>query len=133
MRCLFAIGLLLGLCGAAFAASPSHCAVCTVHWNDGGIVKDFQAEGSAIHRHGMLVIDGFCGSACMVMADRARPHACVTANATFGFHQTNYGRPIPLSSDLRAWTTAHGGFPASGGHANIMPNEAARQFWALCG
>ena len=113
---------------------PRHCEVCIVDHNNGGIVGDFKSAAAAIRndRHGVLVIDGFCGSSCMTMADLARPHACITPNAIFAYHQTNYGRPIPLSADLHAWAMAHGGFPRFGMPPNMMPNSAARQFWPLC-
>lgn len=130
-----AILLVASTLPALAATPPSGCAVCTVSNNEGGIVRDFEVAGSSFHAnpHRMLVIDGYCNSACMTMADRARPHVCITPNATFGYHRTNYGRPIPLSRDLRRWAAAHGGFPKYGTGMNMMPNEAARQFFPLCG
>jgi hypothetical protein len=106
---------------------------CTIRNNNGGVIVDFEKAGDAIRAGSrqMLVIDGFCASACMVMADRARPRACVTPRARFAYHETNYNRPIPLNADLHGWIMSHGGFPSYTGMA-IMPNEAAQQFWPLC-
>jgi hypothetical protein len=106
---------------------------CTIQNNNGGVIADFENAGDAIHAGArqMLVIDGFCASACMVMADRARPRACITSRAQFGYHETNYSRPIPLEADLNGWIMQHGGFP-SYNRMGIMPNDAAQQFWPLC-
>jgi len=107
---------------------------CTVQSNSGGRIVDFEDAGAAIRAGARqkLVIDGYCASACMVMADRARPRACITSNATFLYHKTNYNRPIPLSGDLRGWIMRHGGFPSFTGTPGIMPNEVARHFWPIC-
>jgi len=106
---------------------------CTIQSNNGGVIADFENAGDAIHAGArqMLVIDGFCASACMVMADRARPRTCITPRAQFGYHETNYDRPIPLHADLNDWIMRHGGFP-SYSRMGIMPNDAAQQFWPLC-
>jgi hypothetical protein len=106
---------------------------CTIQNNNGGVIADFENVGDAISggARQMLVIDGFCASACMVMADRARPRACITSRAQFGYHETNYNRPIPLHADLNEWIMGHGGFP-SYNRMGIMPNDAAQQFWPLC-
>jgi len=106
---------------------------CTIQNNNGGLIADFENTGDAIRAGARpaLVIDGFCASACMVMADRARPRACITSRAQFGYHETNYNRPIPLDADLNGWIMQHGGFP-SYNRMGIMPNDAAQQFWPLC-
>jgi hypothetical protein len=106
---------------------------CTIQNNNGGVIADFENAGDAISggARQMLVIDGFCSSACMVMADRARPRACITSRAQFGYHETNYNRPIPLHADLNGWIMSHGGFP-SHNRIGFMPNDAAQQFWPLC-
>jgi hypothetical protein len=106
---------------------------CTIQNNNGGVIIDFENADDAIRAGArqMLVIDGFCASACMVMADRARPRACITSRAQFGYHETNYNRPIPLHADLNGWVMRHGGFPSYNGMA-IMPNNAAQEFWPLC-
>jgi len=119
-----AIGRAVGDCG-----NP-----CTIQANNGGVVADFEAAGDAIRAGARqkLVISGFCASSCMVMADRARPRACITSSAVFAYHKTNYNRPIPLRGDLRGWIVRHGGFPSFSGTPGIMPNEVARQFWPMC-
>jgi len=107
--------------------------VARIQNNNGGVIADFENAGDAIHAGArqMLVIDGFCASACMVMADRARPSACITPHAQFGYHETNFDRPIPLHADLNDWIMRHGGFP-SYNRMGIMPNDTAQQFWPLC-
>jgi hypothetical protein len=106
---------------------------CTIQNNNGGVIADFEEAGDAISggARPMLVVDGFCASACMVMADRARPRACITSRAQFGYHETNYNRPIPLHADLNGWIMDHGGFP-NHNRMGYMPNDAAQQFWPLC-
>lgn len=120
---------------AAIARAVGDCNnPCTIQSNGGGVVIDFVNAGAAIRAgaRDKLVIDGYCASACMSMADRARPRACITERAQFAYHKTNYNRPIPLSADLRGWIVRHGGFPGNADTPGIMPNEVARQFWPLC-
>jgi hypothetical protein len=121
------------LSGQARAMLDNCSDPCTIQNNNGGVIADFENAGDAISggARQMLVIDGFCASACMVMADRARPRACITSRAQFGYHETNYNRPIPLHADLNRWIMNHGGFP-SYNRMGIMPNDAAQQFWPLC-
>ena len=79
----------------AIARAVGNCGnPCTIVRNTGGRIIDFEDAGDAI-RSGKqrLVIDGYCASACMVMADRARPRTCITSRAVFGYHKTNFGRP----------------------------------------
>src|SRR5258705_11607402 len=121
--------------GAAIARAVGSCGnPCTVVASNGGRIIDFEDAGDAIRAGARqkLVIDGYCASACMVLADRARPRACITSRAGFAYHETNYNRPIPLRSDLRAWIMSNGGFPAFNGIPGIMPNEVAQRFWPQC-
>jgi hypothetical protein len=120
---------------AAIARAVGGCSnPCTIQSNSGGVIVDFEAAGNAIRAGARqkLIINGFCASACMVMADRARPRACITSSAVFAYHKTNYNRPIPLSGDLRGWIVRHGGFPEFHGTPGIMPNQVARRFWPVC-
>ena len=94
----------------AIARAVGHCGnPCTIVRNTGGRIIDFEDAGNAIRAgRQKLVIDGYCASACMVMADRARPRTCITSNAVFGYHKTNFGRPIPTARrsewlDHAAW------------------------------
>jgi hypothetical protein len=107
---------------------------CVVFGSSGGRVTDFEAAGDAIRSgaRNRLVIDGYCASSCMVMADRARPRACITPRVVFAYHKTNWGRPIPLRADLRGWIMHHGGFPSFGANMGVMPNEVAKHFWPQC-
>jgi hypothetical protein len=123
-----------GAGAAAIARTIGGCGdQCTVSGSNGGRIKDFVHAADAIRSsRKMLVIDGYCASACMSMADRARPRACITARAVFAYHKTNWNRPIPLRGDVRAWIMHHGGFPAFGGTPGVMPNEVAHRFWPHC-
>ena len=121
--------------GAAIARAVGPCGnPCTVLASNGGRIVDFEDAGDAIRAGARqkLVIDGYWASACMVMADRARPRACITSRAVFAYHETNRNRPIPLRSDLRSWIMSNGGFPAFNGNPGIMPSEVARRFWPQC-
>jgi hypothetical protein len=125
----------LNRAAAAIARVVGDCSnPCTIQSNNGGVIVDYEAAGNAIRAGARrkLVINGFCASACMVMADRARPRACITSSAVFAYHKTNYNRPIPLSGDLRNWIVRHGGFPEFHGTPGIMSNVVARKFWPLC-
>ena len=107
---------------------------CVVHSNYGGRIIDFEDAASAIRRGARkkLVIDGYCASACMVLAARARPKVCITERATFGYHRTNRGRPIPVSADVHRWIVQHGGYPDFRATPGLMPNSSARRFWPIC-
>ena len=120
---------------AAIARSIGPCGdPCTVAASNGGRIVDFTYAGDAIRSGARqkLVIDGYCASACMVLADRARPRACITSRAVFAYHKTNFNRPIPLRSDLRHWIVSHGGYPEFTGTPGVMPNQVAQQFWPQC-
>lgn len=107
---------------------------CTIRASNGGSVVDFYDAGIAIRSGARkkLVIDGYCGSSCMTMADLARPRACITSKAVFAYHKTNFNRPIPLRADLTAWIMQNGGFPSFRGRPGIMSNSVARKFWPMC-
>ena len=107
---------------------------CTLASSNGGVVADFRAAGDAIRAGARqkLVISGYCASSCMVMADRARPRACITSSAVFLYHKTSYNRPIPLRGDLHGWIARHGGFPGYRGTPGVMPNQVAQRFWPVC-
>jgi hypothetical protein len=125
----------IGHGAGAIARAVGDCSnPCTVVSNRGGVIVDFKAAGDAIRAGARqkLVIDGYCASACMVMADRARPRACITHNAVFAYHKTNFNRPIPLNGDLRGWINRHGGFPAFHGTPGIMPSQVAARYWPTC-
>jgi hypothetical protein len=107
---------------------------CVVRHNTGGRVVQFEDAADAI-RNGArkkLVIDGYCASSCMTLADRARSRTCITSRATFGYHKTNRNRPIPLRADLHRWIMANGGYPEFRAKPGLMPNHVARRFWRQC-
>ena len=121
----------MGLVAAAVGPCGNPC---VVSGNSGGRIVSFKGAGDAI-RNGAgqpLVISGYCASACMVMAARARPRVCITSTATFAYHKTNWNRPIPLSADLHRWVMQHGGYPEFRGTPGVMPNEVARRFFRTC-
>jgi hypothetical protein len=135
LACLCLIAFPMGQGAAAIARAVGDCSnPCAVQSSNGGRIVDFEDAGNAIRAGARqrLVINGFWASPCMMMADRARPRACITRQATFAYHKTNYNRPIPLHADLHSWVMRHGGFPSFGGTPGIMPNEVAQRFWPLC-
>lgn len=140
MKSLYLACLMLGAMIATADADVVRRAVgwcgdpCVVTHNNGGSVFVFAVAGDAIARGGRerLVIDGYCASACMVLADRARPRACITDRARFAFHKTNRGRPIMLNGDLHSWIMSTGGYPSFHGTPREMPNSVAQRFWRQC-
>jgi hypothetical protein len=123
-----------GAGAAAIARAVGNCGnPCVINASTGGRVVDFEDAADAIRSaRQRLVIDGFCASSCMTMADRARPRTCITTRAVFAYHQTNLNRPIPLRGDLRGWIMSHGGFPRFGTRPGIMSNQVAQRFFPLC-
>jgi hypothetical protein len=143
IACLFFVTVTATAAGAAPIGGGSAAAIaravgncgnpCVIRASTGGRVIDFEDAADAIRSSRQkLVIDGFCASSCMTMADRARPRTCITSRAVFAYHKTNLNRPIPLRADLRGWIMRHGGFPRFGATPGIMPNNVARQFFPLC-
>jgi hypothetical protein len=131
-----------------------HCAkaTCTIRNNPGGDVQLFQAAAQEVLDEGKrLVIDGFCASACVVLADIARANTCITSDAQMAVHKASIirvtgktvvdGREVPTgrllrredppdSDDINEWVNAHGGYPTKG--VKIIPVKDARQFWPMC-
>jgi hypothetical protein len=124
-----------GALGALSRAVGACSDPCVVQSNHGGRVVDFEDAADAIRAGArkQVIIDGYCASSCMVMADRARARVCITSRAVFAYHKTNFNRPIPLRSDLRRWIMrSGGGFPAFHATPGIMPNHVAQRFWRRC-
>ena len=135
-------------------ALRAHCgrATCTITDNPGGDIAIFQAAAQEVLDEGKhLRIDGFCASACVVLADLARSNTCITADAQFAVHKASVievtgqtfvdGQQVPVgtlirrenppqSPDLDRWIKGHGGYPTDG--LNIIPVKAALQFWPAC-
>ena len=135
-------------------ALQAHCGrtTCTISNNPGGDIAVFQAAAQEVLTEGKhLRIDGFCASACVVLADLARSNTCITADAQFAVHQASVvevtgqqligGQEVPVgrlirrenppqSPDIDRWIQAHGGYPADG--LNMIPVKAALQFWPAC-
>ena len=125
---------------------------CIIRENRGGDVALYQRAAREVLAEGKnLVIDGFCASACVVLADLARSRTCITLDAEIAVHKTSImevpadaviggpdlpaGRLLrrsdpPQSADINRWVYAHGGYPSEG--AMVMPVDAARSFWPLC-
>ena len=160
--------LALTLLGAALLVSPpaaagtaldaalrAHCGrtTCTIRDNPGGEITLFQAAAREVIAEGkLLVIDGFCASACVILADLARANTCLTGEAQMAVHKASVievtgtarveGREVPVgrvirredppqSADIDRWVKDHGGYPNRG--VRIIPIKDARQFWAMCG
>lgn len=113
---------------------------CVVRENRGGAVHLFTSAAVAVHLGGrkQVIIDGYCHSACAMFADRARPHVCITPNATFGFHKKSWvqngilthGDPTEHSKEIHQWVIARGGYPLVG--IVQMDHREALRFWPFC-
>ena len=125
---------------------------CVVRENRGGDLLVFTRAAREVLREGKtLVIDGRCESACVVLADLARPNTCLTPRAEIGVHKTMVmmvigrryvqGRAVPLvqvldrndlplSDDIDQWVRSHGGYPTDG--MNVLPVQDASRFWPMC-
>jgi len=115
---------------------------CIVRDNDGGVISFFLGAASTLRAESrLLVIDGYCASACALAADTLRPNVCITANASFYFHLGTFTQPtVPMaeippvaseqwyamidsgeltverfpikhSSDILDWVNEQGGYP----------------------
>jgi hypothetical protein len=165
MRNLF-VCLALALVAGAFFDSPvqagpaldqalrAHCtkSTCTIRDNPGGDIQLFQAAAQEVLDEGKyLVIDGFCASACVILADLARSNTCITTDAQMAVHKASVievtgtarveGRDVPVgrllrredppqSTDIDRWVRDHGGYPSKG--VKIIPVKDARKFWPMC-
>jgi hypothetical protein len=134
----------------------------TITFDGGGYIYRYLTAARIIRlmdRH--LTINGPCGSACVVLADFARPNVCITEYASFHFHKSrkevpgriaqkpgwilsNTGRrgpperkydDPPHSPEIAGWVNAHGGFPLSDSVWGWlpMPFQDAAEFWPICG
>lgn len=137
------------------AALQARCwrVTCTIRDNPGGDIELFrQAAQEVLDEGKFLVIDGFCASACVILADLARSNVCLTQAAQMAVHKASVievtgsarveGREVPVghllrredppqSPDIDKWIKSHGGYPTKG--VKIIPIKDARQFWAMCG
>jgi hypothetical protein len=126
--------------------------VCTVRNNPGGDIEIFRrAARELLAERKRLVIDGECASACVILADIARAHTCITPRARMAVHKSTVvrftgrtavdGREAPVaeivrredppqSPDIDRWVKRHGGYPING--VLVMPVRDARQFWPAC-
>jgi hypothetical protein len=115
---------------------------CIVRDNEGGTIAFFNSVAITLRQEKiLLVIDGYCASACAIIADSLRPNVCITANAIFYFHLgtrttpnhpsahippvtspewytmiksgeiTVRRFPVTQSPDILAWIDERGGFP----------------------
>ncbi len=149
---------LLVLLAIAAAPAPAHAGrfleatlgctdkVCVVGDNMGGDLANYLgAAREALREHTQIVINGWCVSACSLVADKVRPHVCITSNAQFGFHKTwdlvirrdgeefyAPGRHNKLiyTRALQRWIEKKGGEPRTG--LLTMSNEEAGAFWPRC-
>lgn len=149
---------LLVLFAIAFGATPAHAGrfleatlgcgdkVCVVGDNMGGDLQNYLgAAREAQREHTQIVIDGWCVSACSLVADRLRPHVCITSNAQFGFHKTwdliiradgqeyyapGHHKTLIYTRALQRWIDKKGGEPSRG--LLVMSNQEAGAFWPRC-
>lgn len=109
---------------------------CTVTYNIGGLIYAFESMANMIWLKGIgLNIDGTCISACVRMADLARPYACITPRAEFWVHKAyriDNGERFdpPSSDDINAWVAGKGGYPTD--DYLKIGYEDAQRFWPKC-
>ena len=119
----------------AIARAIGNCGdPCVITGSNGGRIVDFRAAAAAIQNGARksVVIDGYCASACMTLASLVRSKVCITSRAVFAYHKTNFGRPIPLGSDLNGWISRNGGYPEFGATPGVLPDRVAQSFWRQC-
>ncbi len=157
LKILFSIALLMGAIfwETSFAKAENHadtvlgCTArpCIVNKNYGGEIHKFKSAGNKIARNKeQLVINGDCASACVIAAEIAKPRACITPKARFGFHKafifveteangekvltkTNL-HDMPVSPKLAKWVNDRGGFPVD--PLLWMSYAEAQKFWPSC-
>jgi hypothetical protein len=145
---LFAIGASRAQAGQFLEATLGGCTgdVCVVADNMGGDLLNYlMAAREALKEHKQIVIDGWCVSACSIVADRIRSHVCITSNARFGFHKTwalvlrsdgpAYSKPgfhksWTYTPALQRWINKKGGEPVNG--LLVMSSDEAAAFWPRC-
>lgn len=125
---------------------------CVLPDNDGGLVDIFvKAALEIIRNKNTIAIDTDCFSACVIFADIARKHVCITPSENMAVHQSTVfvERPSllsalglvsdihvirhenqPQSPDIDRAIRKLGGYPEHG--ARIIPFNIAKRFWKVC-
>lgn len=121
---------------------PGKSRACLIKGNDGGRLLPFVSAVSLILREGIIVIvDGPCNSSCEMLMEWISTNACMTNNASFGFHQmfndeTHEFRPVHHTYLIQQWIDKKGGEPASRAVKDllVMPSADifATQIWRHC-
>jgi hypothetical protein len=118
---------------------------CVIQHDGGGFVEKYEHLAWRLKQTGWkLSIDGECYSACVILADKARPNVCLTHKARFFIHQTKGEEKRPngeyepvrrpyegYSEDINEWIEFNGGQPITGWL--YMEFLEARKFWPACG
>lgn len=118
--------------------------ICFVRGSEGGFLEEYMKDAE---KYKIIVIDGRCVSACVLVADHFRDKVWITVRATFHVHQGEETHDREINGrmyvcftgkrssntfnnvDLQAWITAHGGQPRNG--FLHIHNKEARKFWRL--
>lgn len=108
---------------------------CRIVENYGGrvVVFRFAARSLLARKTGGIIIDGVCASACVGLADAARPAVCITRRAEFYLHKSNLETDPRHSPDIAEWVASRGGYPsnASGDLLAMLWPETTK-FWPQC-
>jgi len=120
---------------------------CFIRYNEGGYVAvALEVADQIVRNDKHLIIDGVCASACVLLADKARPNVCITKRALMSLHEGEmqvevwgfsiYSWPVtlPHSKDIDIWVKERGGYPKTKKLEKFlhMPYEDAKQFWKTC-
>ena len=128
---------------------------CVANDSPGGKKRHYEQLAARIRAAGgRFVVNGYCGSGCAILADMVRPRTCITARASFAYHQaeqvviheTTFASgervrstelrysPNRYSPDLQAWINARGGEPTGRTLQEMLklPNSGARRFFPAC-
>lgn len=124
---------------------------CVVRSSGGGSVDSFVNLAQQLKVKKMrLVIDGLCASACVLLADKARPQTCITRRAVFAVHKTSGGWTYldtkgrfadtrrfqekpgdpPQSADIDRYVKKRGGYPLN--DLRVISYKQALRFWPKC-
>jgi hypothetical protein len=118
---------------------------CILTEDGGGYIEAYEQLAQRLRLTGWkLRIAGECYSACVILADKARPFVCITEGARFFIHQAfdwvmapndqnilEVRFPYPgFSEDVNAWIERNNGQPTTGWL--YMPYDQALIFWPRC-
>lgn len=113
---------------------------CIIKHNPGGDLRLFllATDNVIMGDRRMIIIDGYCVSACTVAADKLRDNGkvCITTNAILGFHKgidTGTMKTFipPYAPDVDTMIREAGGYPDPAGINNFFYKDI-KKLWPTC-